>query len=67
MNKIYNLLIKSIKHIEVETHKYKKKNEEDIASKRELAKTPLNRQYEFIKKEMVWEKFLKFIDKYHIL
>jgi hypothetical protein len=40
---------------------------EDIASKRELAKTPLNRQYEFIKKEMVWEKFLKFIDKYHIL
>lgn len=40
---------------------------EDIASKRELDKTPLNRQYEFIKKEMVWEKFLKFIDKYHIL
>ena len=36
MNKIYNLLIKSIKHIEVETHKYKKKNEEDIASKRLL-------------------------------
>lgn len=32
MNKIYNLLIKSIKHIETESNKYKKK-EEDISSK----------------------------------
>ncbi|MCG3658302.1 hypothetical protein ACOTWJ_07030 [Aliarcobacter butzleri] len=35
MNKIYNLLIKSIKHIETESNKYKKK-EEDISSKRLL-------------------------------
>ncbi|WP_210004312.1 hypothetical protein [Arcobacter lacus] len=35
MNKIYNLLIKSIKHIEVECNKYKKK-EEDISSQRLL-------------------------------
>ncbi|MCG3711403.1 hypothetical protein [Aliarcobacter butzleri] len=31
MNKIYNLLIKSIKHIETESNKYKK--EEDTSSK----------------------------------
>jgi ADP-heptose:LPS heptosyltransferase len=40
---------------------------EDIASKSELAKTPLNRQYALMKKEMVWMSFLRFIDKYHIL
>ncbi|MCR8711021.1 hypothetical protein [Aliarcobacter butzleri] len=34
MNKIYDLLIKSIKHIETESNKYKK--EEDISSKRLL-------------------------------
>ncbi|MCG3675032.1 hypothetical protein [Aliarcobacter butzleri] len=36
MNKIYNLLIKSIKHIETESNKYKKKEEEDTSSKRLL-------------------------------
>ncbi|MCT7582239.1 hypothetical protein ACOTWR_11020 [Aliarcobacter butzleri] len=35
MNKIYDLLIKSIKYIETESNKYKKK-EEDISSKRLL-------------------------------
>ena len=34
MNKIYNLLIKSIKHIETESNKYKKK--EDTSSKKLL-------------------------------
>lgn len=40
---------------------------EDVASENELAKIPLDRQYALIKKETVWERFLEFINKYHIL